>query len=249
MSIGSTIQKYPCHFKNHQFENLKTQLPDLPCAVVAMNLVHMKNQDNVMNVGHTILKQRWQKTEDGEWKIIGQPIRSGLHRISASAGEFKDTLEKNLGNDAVISLGHSTRKQRCMSCYGSVKDEDACCNTCESLRESFTEKGWTFPTDHIPEQCEDKLFKEFPPMENEGCKMSTRSLTRKVPAYLQIGLAYDFRKEDLHETWMEKARKGYVSFSHTIDSLSFGPKFPGFVPVLDGMERKHDHGIYFLVQM
>lgn len=236
-----------------------------------------------MNVGHTILKQRWadirmdsatgaqmrqgsatnpptgnsntignsdsgnsdnsDPSNNPNYEMLGLPIRSGLHRISASAGEFKDSLEKNLGNEAVLSLSHSTRKQRCFSCYGALPDEDSCCNTCQSLRTAFRQKGWQFPEDHIPEQCQEELFTQHPPRQKEGCKLSSRSISRKVPAYIQIGLANDFRRENLVESFIDRAKQGYISFSHTIENLNFGPDFPGFIKILDGIQRRHEHGI------
>mmetsp|Transcript_1107 Transcript_1107/g.2378 ORF Transcript_1107/g.2378 Transcript_1107/m.2378 type:complete len:416 (+) Transcript_1107:188-1435(+) len=225
-------------FKMH----LDLWLPELPCAVVALNLVHVKNQDNVMHVGHTILKQRWGKDQkSGEWVELGKPIRGGLHRISASSGEFNDNLMRNLGNQAVEGLSHSTRKQRCHSCYGALSDEDDCCNTCESVKEAFKRHNWELPTDHTVEQCADEEYDSRPAWAAEGCKITSRSVARKVPAYLQIGLAHDFNKNFLHQSFIDKAQQGYISFTHTIDRLLFGSAFPGYIPVLDGMEQKHEH--------
>ncbi|CAD7954538.1 unnamed protein product [Amoebophrya sp. A120] len=225
-------------FKMH----LDLWLPELPCAVVALNLVHVKNQDNVMHVGHTILKQRWGKDpKSREWVELGKPVRGGLHRISASSGEFNDNLMRNLGNQAVEGLQHSTRKQRCHSCYGALSDEDDCCNTCDSVKEAFRKHNWELPTDHTVEQCADEEYNQRPAWAEEGCKITSRSVARKVPAYLQIGLAHDFNKNFLHQNFVDRAQQGYISFTHTIDRLLFGSAFPGFIPVLDGMEQRHEH--------
>ena len=40
--------------------------------------------------------------------------------------------------------------------------------------------------------------------------MTIRALARKVPAYLQIGLAHDFKKEWLHEDFYKKAADGKI---------------------------------------
>ena len=73
-----------------------------------MNLVHVKNQDNVMHVGHTIMKQRWSKDpRTDEWKEASPPMRAGLHRISASAGIFfvGSFWEENLARGDVYTKG------------------------------------------------------------------------------------------------------------------------------------------------
>merc|ERR1712194_424458 len=38
----------------------------------------------------------------------------------------------------------------------------------------------------------------------------------------------------------DPAKAGFVSFSHDIVDLSFGPEFPGYVPVLTGQTRRHE---------
>ena len=48
--------------QDHQLidENMVITLPDLPCSAVGLNVVHAKNSENVMHVGHTILKKRFE---------------------------------------------------------------------------------------------------------------------------------------------------------------------------------------------
>ena len=42
--------------------------------------------------------------------------------------------------------------------------------------------------------------------------MTIRALARKVPAYLQIGLAHDFKKDWLHPDFYNKAKEGWRIF-------------------------------------
>jgi hypothetical protein len=43
-------------------------LPELPCAIIGMNAVHMKSSENVMHISHKILHQR--VVIDGEELVV-----------------------------------------------------------------------------------------------------------------------------------------------------------------------------------
>lgn len=127
-----------------------------------------------------------------KWIPTGPPLRSGLHRIATSAGEFKDALKRSLGSEEA-ALDHSTRKERCMSCYRAKSDPDACCNTCEELREAFKERGWEAELDSgdkaVFEQCSsDEEWKKNPPQEHEGCRVTAEFTSRKV--FLEISTQF-----------------------------------------------------------
>merc|ERR1719473_1682336 len=88
---------------------------------------------------------------------------------------------------------HATAKLRCGSCFMSHLDEDDCCQTCDSVEESFRQKGWELPTDSIFEQCEDRLYAEHPAQEAEGCYLQVGLHVRKVNAQILIGVGKFFK--------------------------------------------------------
>lgn len=227
--------------QDHQMldETIILTLPDLPCSIVGMNVVHSKNSENVMHVSHKIIKTRfvWDKATQTK-KNIGTPIRAGLHKIAASAGEFSDHLAANFEPE---TMGHANKRARCMSCYQSTADEDDCCNTCDEVKNAFAAKKWKMATDHAVEQCQDETYKSFPVQEEEGCMLEISLQKKKVPAIIQIGMMSDFNKDLLPKTFAAKAAQGYISFTHRVEKMRFGPEFPGFIPVLDGLEQKHEH--------
>lgn len=237
--------------------NLEMTLPDLPCSVLAVNAVHMKNTDNMMHVAHTITKQRVMPgaSQSGvempkPSSFIGQSTRVGLSRIALSAGEFADQLAKNLKHGdpdfwANLSdaekLEHANRKDRCGSCYGAHVDEDDCCNSCDDVKNAFAKKGWSLPSSYTIEQCDNTVYEQHPPQANEGCLLKAHLQSKKVPAIIQLGIAYDFNARHLHAERVEKIKAGYISFTHKMHKINFGPDFPGFIPVLDGMQQQHEH--------
>ena len=86
-----------------------------------MNVVHSKNSENVMHIKHEIMKTRFvTDTKTGRRMTIGKPVRTGLHKISQSAGEFTDNMHANLMAEPMLK---ATRKTRCGSCYNAAADE------------------------------------------------------------------------------------------------------------------------------
>jgi len=93
----------------------------------------------------------------------------------------------------------------------------------------------------IPKKCYQISIKKKP----KGCAVKAVLKARKVPTILQIGVSHDFVKKYLHQDVIDKTSKGYISFTHHVNKLRFGPDFPGFIPVLDGLKRQHEHGFFF----
>ena len=48
-----------------------------------------------------------------------------------------------LGSD-IDKLSKQRTEGYCGSCYGGEPPEGGCCNTCDSVREAYTRRGWSF---------------------------------------------------------------------------------------------------------
>jgi hypothetical protein len=48
-----------------------------------------------------------------------------------------------LGND-IDKMNNQRSEGYCGSCFGGEPPESGCCNTCDSVREAYTRKGWSF---------------------------------------------------------------------------------------------------------
>jgi hypothetical protein len=81
------------------------------------------------DLSHNILKTRL----DGHGVAVPNSV----------SGELKNDLDKiNAQRDA----------NYCGSCYGGVEPEGGCCNTCEEVRQSYVNRGWSFGNPDAIEQ-------------------------------------------------------------------------------------------------
>lgn len=212
--------------------SLDVTFPQVPCAVLDMNLMDPKKA-NVMHVSHEIYKTRLSSTG----KKLGKRIRASLTNIASTPGELHHAGQ---GEDK-MKTNHSTSRKRCASCYQSHLDEDDCCATCAEVHKEFKKNGLDDkPFDSVFSQCMDEAYEKAPPEPNEGCRFVARLGVRKVPGTMHIGVSKTARLSLVkgQPPRAEKYATG-LDFTHEIQSLSFGPDFPGLVHVLDGRKKSN----------
>jgi len=199
---------------------------EVPCSILYMNLVDPKKA-NVMHVVHEVYKQR--VTPQG--KPIGRKIRDSLRDVAATSSELVEAGSRNTS----VQTEHATVHLRCGSCFGTHVDEDDCCNSCEEVRKNFREKGLNpRPTDFVFEQCEEEVYAEKPPLEQEGCEITAKMTIRKVASTIHVGVGRLFKAQFVKTPSLDFVT--HLNFAHKIHQLTFGPDFPGMVKVLDGRD-------------
>lgn len=212
--------------------SINVTLPGAPCSVLSMNLLDPKRA-NIMHVGTEIYKTRLSK----EGSPLGRPIRDSLVNVAQSSTE----LSAAGGTSSGVRTSHATTHLRCQSCFGAHEDEDDCCASCDDVREEFRKRGWDDkPKGYTFGQCASESYEEVAAQEGEGCRIDALLHVRKVPATFHLGVPTHFKPEKLKdpEDWSNFVSS--LDFSHDIRGLSFGPDFPGLVPVLDGRKKdKH----------
>mmetsp|Transcript_59900 Transcript_59900/g.126796 ORF Transcript_59900/g.126796 Transcript_59900/m.126796 type:complete len:398 (-) Transcript_59900:68-1261(-) len=207
---------------------LDITFPEVPCSVLAMNLMDSKKA-NLLHVSSEIFKTRL----DAKGTAFGKKVRDSLTDFCTNN---QDLQESGMGYAPESRSTHATTGLRCPSCYQSHIDEDDCCLSCDDVRREFKAKGLDPNTkDYTFSQCESEAYQGHPPKAREGCRVEAKLHVRKIPATLHIGVARNFEPTRFSEDWSDRILG--VNFRHRVDSLSFGPDFPGLVRVLDGREK------------
>jgi|Transcript_72870 hypothetical protein len=201
----------------------------VPCSVLHMNLIDPKKA-NVMHAVHEIYKQRISKSG----AELGKKVRDSLANVAQNSAELEEAGHHN----SSVRAPHVTPHLRCGSCFSSHVDEDDCCNSCDDVKQAYKNRGWSYPTDFIFEQCEEESYNAEPPQKGEGCHVTAQLHVRKVASTIHLGVGryfnFDRLKSDNHKEFVR-----HLNFSHRIHHLSFGPDFPGLVHVLDGRLKNH----------
>lgn len=73
------------------------------------------------DISHNILKKRITKT--------------GVDMPASRGGDLRNEIDK---------LAERRTNGYCGSCYGGQEPESGCCNSCEEVRQAYTDMGWSF---------------------------------------------------------------------------------------------------------
>jgi endoplasmic reticulum-Golgi intermediate compartment protein 3 len=122
-------------------------------------------------------------------------------------------------------VGQTRDPNFCGSCYGGVEPEGGCCNTCESVRQAYLNRGWAFSDPDAVEQCvaehwTDRIKEQM----NEGCNLSGRIRVKKVASNLQLSPGRSYQANTAHSHDLVPYLRGdgqTHDFGHMIHHLRF----------------------------
>ena len=74
-------------------------------------------------------------------------------RLSSKGEMVPNSAISQLGSD-LDKISDAKQDNYCGSCYGGTEPEGGCCNTCESVRQAYVNRGWSFTDpDAIDQVC------------------------------------------------------------------------------------------------
>ncbi|KAG1772406.1 Sec1 family-domain-containing protein [Suillus occidentalis] len=142
---------------------LNVTFPHVPCYLLSLDVMDISGEQQ-RDISHNILKKRITQTG------VDMP---------ASRGE-------DLRND-IDKLAERRANGYCGSCYGGEPPASGCCNSCEEVRQAYTDKGWSFGNPDGIEQCvEEGWSDKLKDQADEGCNVSGRIRVNKVVGSIQI---------------------------------------------------------------
>lgn len=74
-------------------------------------------------------------------------------RIDENGVMVPNSYSAELRND-VDKMNEVQSDTYCGSCYGGLEPEGGCCNTCDSVRTAYVNRGWSFTNPDAIEQVE-----------------------------------------------------------------------------------------------
>jgi hypothetical protein len=128
-------------------------------------------------------------------------------------------------------------KGGCGSCLEAQEyDEKRCCNTCQELKDAYTEVG--LPYYHVLDtavQCKDAV----------GCQISGDVLVSKVGGNVHVALGKSTVRDGkhVHEFNIKEVSDGFNT-SHSIHRLDFGERVANTYSPLEGTAKIVKHGAY-----
>jgi len=138
----------------------------------------------------------------------------------------------------------------CGNCYGAQDEPNACCNTCEEVRDAYQRKGWVFHPEQI-EQCHPtKVLESITSTGDEGCNFFGNVELSQLSGNFHFapGEHLQAATRSGHMSLSDLMSFTYRTFniSHEIRTLAFGNHFPGIQNPLDHQSRSvsDGHGMY-----
>ncbi|KAF2546403.1 hypothetical protein F2Q70_00020357 [Brassica cretica] len=125
--------------------------------------------------------------------------------------------------------------------------DDACCNSCEEVREAYRKKGWGLSDPESIDQCKREGYvQKVKDEEGEGCNVHGFVEVNKVAGNFHFVPGQSFHQSGFQFHDMVMFQQGNYNISHKVNRLAFGDFFPGVVNPLDGVQWNQDkqNGVY-----
>jgi len=182
--------------------SMNVTFPNVPCYLLGVDVMDISGERQ-NDISHTMIKLRQDEN--------GQIIHEG-HSI-----DLKSKLDK---------VADARGPDYCGSCYGGVPPEDkgGCCNTCEDVRESYIQRGWSFADPAAIDQCVAEHWTDtIQSQSKEGCNLSGKIRVNKVVGSVHISAGRSFQSNSMnHYDLVPYLRDGNIhSFGHRIHHLQF----------------------------
>ncbi|KAL5634313.1 hypothetical protein ACGC1H_002401 [Rhizoctonia solani] len=186
---------------DHMSVKMNITFPRVPCYLLSLDITDISG-DTKQDVTYHVLKTRLD-----------------------SSGEVmhENTLNYRIKSEVEHTL-LSRPKDYCGSCYGGEEPEGGCCQTCESVRQAYLTKGWTFDDPNLIEQCVAEHWTTYIHEQNsEGCRLSGRIRVNKVTGNFHFSPGRSFLSQQgaAHELVPYLKDGNHHDFGHIIHEFHF----------------------------
>lgn len=189
--------------------NLDISFPNLPCDVVTLDILD----------------------ESGDLQL--DLLKSGFQRYRLIPGSNSEVLDDANVLSNSVSLEQISKGPKdgvCGSCYGALnqdKENEVCCNDCETVRLAYAEKLWAFYDGKDIEQCEKEGYVQRLNdriNQNEGCRIKGTAQINRISGNMHFapGASYTAPGKHVHDLSLYLKYPDKFNFDHVINHLSFG---------------------------
>ncbi|GMI01179.1 hypothetical protein TrVE_jg7628 [Triparma verrucosa] len=172
--------------------------PALPCKEVHLDAMDVAG-DNQLDISDHFMKQRI--TNDGK------PI----------LGSFKETLNSIEAEPDDPTLDPSY----CGDCYGAGETSTSCCNTCDSVLNAYSKKGWSTRT--LLQTCPQCIREKkglHAITKGEGCNLSGTMEVNKVSGNFHVAMGESTVRDGRHVHMFLPEDAPNFNCSHIIHELT-----------------------------
>ncbi|KAI0283920.1 Sec1-like protein [Russula aff. rugulosa BPL654] len=181
--------------------HLNVTFPRVPCYLLSLDLMDISGELQ-RDISHDIIKTR----------------------LTSGGTVVPNSGVAELGND-IDKISNERAEDYCGSCFGGEPPEGGCCNTCDSVREAYTRRGWSFGNPGSIEQCVKEHWSDrIQEQASEGCNVAGLVRVNKVIGniHLSPGRSFQAAQSRIYELVPYLKNDGNRhDFSHTLHHLYF----------------------------
>lgn len=123
----------------------------------------------------------------------------------------------------------------CGSCYGAEMNERDCCKTCDDVKRRYEMRGWQIDISDISiVQCAKERLQEAAMLASqEGCNIYAKLDVGRVQGNIHFIPGRQLTMNGMHLHDFGSSIINSLNLSHVVNTLHFGPSFPGMENPLD----------------
>ncbi|KAF8272169.1 Sec1-like protein [Lactarius quietus] len=150
--------------------HLNVTYPRVPCYLLSLDVIDISGELQ-RDITHNVVKTRL--------------TDAGVVVPGSQVAELRNDIDK---------LNEQRADGYCGSCYGGEPPEAGCCNSCDSVREAYVRKGWSFGNPSAIEQCVEEHWSEHIREQSaEGCNVAGLVRVNKVIGSVHISPGRSFQ--------------------------------------------------------
>ncbi|KAI0300336.1 endoplasmic reticulum-derived transport vesicle ERV46 [Russula brevipes] len=181
--------------------HLNMTFPRVPCYLLSLDLMDISGELQ-RDISHDIIKTRL--------------TPAGAAVPGSQIVELRNDIDK---------LNEQRTDGYCGSCYGGEPPEGGCCNSCDSVREAYTRRGWSFGNPGTIDQCvEEHWADHIQEQSSEGCNIAGLVRVNKVIGniHLSPGRSFQAAQTRIYDLVPYLKNDGNRhDFSHTVHYMYF----------------------------
>ncbi|XP_054164567.1 endoplasmic reticulum-Golgi intermediate compartment protein 3-like [Oppia nitens] len=212
--------------------NLDVVFPHIACDFLAIDAIDVSGEQHI-NIEHNVFKRRL--------SLNGEPLEAP--EKDNTIGTKKLSAKKEFLNKVTETPVTTLDPNRCESCYGAESGRRKCCNTCDEVRQAYSEKGWGLNNMDDIMQCKREGIKSrLQNYDKEGCQVFGYVEVNRVGGNLHIAPGKSFTKHHVHVHDLSIGDYQRFNLTHKVRHLSFGRTMPGKTNPLDGTFQSAEEG-------
>ncbi|KAF9165334.1 Endoplasmic reticulum-Golgi intermediate compartment protein 3 [Actinomortierella ambigua] len=194
--------------------------PKIPCYVLTLDVMDVAGEHQT-DISHSVFKVQ----------------------LASDGTEIKSEKTHKLGGSEVDPK--KMDENYCGSCFGALKPESGCCNTCDDVRQAYARTNWAFKDPGSIEQCVREGYTDMVKEQaGQGCRIHGSLQVNKVAGNFHFAPGRSFQQASMHVHDIHPYLENGLDFTHKINHLSFGEKVPNVHNPLDGVSYEGADGLY-----